>query len=493
MAGVRRDIAKLGSIWSPEIEWYARAVRELWQRPPSDRTSWRYFGAIHGFDLDGWLQNGIVSQNDPLPPSSEQLRLFEQCQHAGWYFLPWHRGYLAAFEAIVRQTIADLGGPDDWCLPYWNYLDTGNAEARDIPEEFLAASLPDGTPNSLATPPRGGTQVLGPQEWFPRDIDLQAQSVRRYTAAPGTNGYGGGSTGFAQFGNLTGAVEGNPHNTVHVLVGGLGVDRPAGWMSDPNYAALDPIFWLHHCNVDRLWAAWMSEGSNLQETGAAWLGGPFPRQFQMPNVEGGLSVFAPADTLPGGPLAPTYDDLMDGTGASPALVASVSQPQQGATMPASLSSSSGTHSTLVGANDDVVTVTSAAVSTRVEFVDAPTAAAGEPSEQRLFLNLENVRGEAPSGVLDIHVSAPGDGAVPASTFEHVETIALFGLAKASSTEGAHAGNGLSVAIDITEIAKKLAVDLQTGLERLDVRIAQSSGVGSPITVERVSLYRQPVD
>jgi tyrosinase len=29
-----------------------------------------------------------------------------------------------------------------------------------------------------------------------------------------------------------------------------------GWMSDPDKAALDPIFWLHHANIDRLWAAW---------------------------------------------------------------------------------------------------------------------------------------------------------------------------------------------------------------------------------------------
>ena len=304
MARLRRDIAELDGVWSPEIEWYARAILDLWQRPANDRTSWRYLGAIHGIDLNGWLQAGILSQGEPLPPSNEQQRLFDQCQHAGWYFLPWHRGYVAAFEAIVGQTIADLGGPDDWGLPYWNYLDTNNANARNIPEAFLTPTLPDGTANPLATPPRGGTQVLGPQPWFPGDINLQAQGVRRYTAAPGTNSYGGGVTGFAQFGNQNGAVERNPHNSVHVLVGGVGVGQPPGWMSNPDYAALDPIFWLHHCNIDRLWEAWMSNSGNVQETSAAWLGGPFPRRFQMPDAAGNLSVFTPADTLPGGPLAP---------------------------------------------------------------------------------------------------------------------------------------------------------------------------------------------
>jgi tyrosinase len=37
------------------------------------------------------------------------------------------------------------------------------------------------------------------------------------------------------------------HNLVHRWVGGNMLD-----MSSPN----DPVFWLHHCNIDRLWATW---------------------------------------------------------------------------------------------------------------------------------------------------------------------------------------------------------------------------------------------
>jgi tyrosinase len=40
------------------------------------------------------------------------------------------------------------------------------------------------------------------------------------------------------------------HDTVHVLIGGN------GQMSDPDYAGFDPIFFLHHANVDRLLALW---------------------------------------------------------------------------------------------------------------------------------------------------------------------------------------------------------------------------------------------
>jgi tyrosinase len=31
-------------------------------------------------------------------------------------------------------------------------------------------------------------------------------------------------------------------------------------MSDPGIAALDPIFYLHHCNIDRMWAVWNGGG-----------------------------------------------------------------------------------------------------------------------------------------------------------------------------------------------------------------------------------------
>ena len=38
------------------------------------------------------------------------------------------------------------------------------------------------------------------------------------------------------------------HNAVHVWVGGT--------MADPAWAAYDPIFWAHHCMVDRVWRIW---------------------------------------------------------------------------------------------------------------------------------------------------------------------------------------------------------------------------------------------
>ncbi|MBE3049604.1 tyrosinase family protein [Candidatus Bathyarchaeota archaeon] len=41
------------------------------------------------------------------------------------------------------------------------------------------------------------------------------------------------------------------HDDIHGRTGGSG-----GHMSSLDVSAMDPIFWLHHCNVDRLWAIW---------------------------------------------------------------------------------------------------------------------------------------------------------------------------------------------------------------------------------------------
>ena len=74
-----------------------------------------------------------------------------------------------------------------------------------------------------------------------------------------------GPTGF------TFQLEQQPHNLMHVEVGG------EGWMSDPRMAARDPIFWLHHANIDRLWKRWIQlEGGRTNPTAdPTWMNSKF--------------------------------------------------------------------------------------------------------------------------------------------------------------------------------------------------------------------------
>jgi hypothetical protein len=48
-------------------------------------------------------------------------------------------------------------------------------------------------------------------------------------------------------GGVQGTLEALPHNQVHNSIG--------GWMPTPA-SPRDPIFFMHHCNIDRIWAVW---------------------------------------------------------------------------------------------------------------------------------------------------------------------------------------------------------------------------------------------
>lgn len=478
MAGIRRDVASLGNGWSVPMLWYAKAVRAMMAKPISDPTSWTALAAIHGCDLAGWQTDGLIPAG-PIPSIKPE---WNQCEHGKWYFLPWHRGYLASFEAIVATTIAGLGGPV-WTLPYWNYLDATALNARSLPAVFTNPTLPDGSANPLARWPRQFTVLAPhPSQGINNDISLSSTGLPKFTSAPGATGFGGAPA-------APGGLESNPHNLVHVMIGGL--TGTTGYMSDPDYAGLDPIFWLHHCNIDRLWAAWLTNSANTQENGAVWRAGPTVPKYRLPDVSGALNSFKPADTLPGQRLAPTYDDLIKGTGQSAAAVPAALE----IAMPASLSAQPPTPTTLVGATvTNVVVQPGASVTT-----DLPLDTAGMPAgveEHRLFLNIENITGSKPSGMLDVHI-----GVKPSATAnlhgldEYVEGLALFGLKKASDPDGPHGGNGMNFTIDITDAVALLTRSAAVDPADLEVKITQpGSGEGAaPITVGRVSVYSQPVD
>jgi tyrosinase len=135
MTGVRRDMATLGPGWNQALEDYALAMEAMDALPASDRRSWKFLAAIHGFHKGRWVEEGAMDPATPVPAEYENLTYGKQCQHRNWYFLPWHRGYLASFESVVAAKVMELTGRQ-WALPYWNYLDATNPNARKIPQPF---------------------------------------------------------------------------------------------------------------------------------------------------------------------------------------------------------------------------------------------------------------------------------------------------------------------------------------------------------------------
>lgn len=100
-----------------------------------------------------------------------------------------------------------------------------------------------------------------------------------------------------------------PHNSMHVIVGGSG-----GTMSSVAWAAYDIIFWLHHCNVDRIYESYLriepdsaAEFENFQETQRVDL---FEVDFR-PFIDKKTGQFYRAkDTFKTLDLAYVYDELI---------------------------------------------------------------------------------------------------------------------------------------------------------------------------------------
>ena len=85
----RRNVWELGNDWADDILWYARGVKAMKAHPLKQRTSWRFYAAMHGFFDQLWELYGYFSASDTRPPNADIGRFWDQCQHGSWYFLPW--------------------------------------------------------------------------------------------------------------------------------------------------------------------------------------------------------------------------------------------------------------------------------------------------------------------------------------------------------------------------------------------------------------------
>jgi tyrosinase len=292
-----------GTFANTDLLWYAKGVGAMQARALNDPASWWFFAAIHGEYVtpDSLKDPNVFPWKDipappavpttPLPATGVSDQYWDQCQHQSWYFPPWHRGYLLALEAQVRADVIALGGPSTWALPYWDYF--GPGAEFNIPPAFTQQKLPDGSANPLFVLARYGPDSNGniyvptaaAIKQHPHDPNFGNGTVTQtcmsndlYTGSDHNTkppGFGGPDTGFSHGGGTSGNLENNPHNLVHVYVGNISADQQTpGLMSDPGLAALDPIFYLHHSNIDRMWAVWNGNPKNTNPQQASWQNGP---------------------------------------------------------------------------------------------------------------------------------------------------------------------------------------------------------------------------
>jgi tyrosinase len=121
-----------------------------------------------------------------------------------------------------------------------------------------------------------------------------------------------------------------------------------------------------------------------------------------------------------------------------------------------------------------------------------TAAVTGTTPDRVFLNLENVRGLAGSTAFDVYVGLPSG----ANAVDHPEllagTIGLFGVRKATLGDSAHAGQGLTFVLEITKIVDDLHLSKSLDIGTLGVLILPVNPVSDAarVSIGRISIYRQ---
>jgi tyrosinase len=511
---VRRNAWGLGgSDWPDALLWYARGVAAMKKRPLADPLSWRFFAAIHGFEPTKWGGFGYYDANQDSLPSTTNLDLYWwQCWHGSWYFLPWHRGYLIAFEQAIRAEIVALNGPADWTLPYWNYFGSGQ---QAIPPAFASTTWPDGNDNPLYETHRYGRNgdgvVVIPLDDPEPDLDIYLDALDDSFfagSAGGAQGFGGADTGVTNHGGGThGNVESNPHDLIHVLVGGM---RTPGLMSDPDTAGLDPIFYLHHANIDRLWEVWRRNSTTHTDPGGdtSWPKGPAPAggpAFAMPvpattpGQDPTQWLYTPAQMSDLGSLNYGYDDYEDdgthrsrrGTRARPTPDRRRARGPELA-MPESTSPG---ETRLIGATRGSMNIVGPESTTTLHLTapDVPprrrARARGpeaEPQPERAYLNLENITAAHDGAILRVYVGGPGGVDEQAAG-----SVALFGAAPQGIRGGGTANDGMTVVLDITDIVDDLNLS-DNDLNELSVRVVPVAELDaeSDVKVGRLSLYTQ---
>ena len=525
-----------GDFSNQTLLWYAKGVGKMMSRPMNDQASWWFFAAIHGEYVNpatpGYpgpvFPNWCLISSPPsvpsiaLPPPSTQAQYWNQCQHGSWYFLPWHRGYLLALEAQLRADIVSLGGPATWALPYWNYFGGVQGANAKLPPAFAETKLPDGTANPLFVTMRYGPDANGTvyiptdkwdsthpkdKNWSYGDVTEKCLSNDKYTGSdPATPlpGFGGPESLFSHNGGPHGNVESNPHDLVHVYTGGSITETNYGLMADPGTAALDPIFYLHHSNIDRVWATWNGTGkANPSDTG--WLNGPL-RKFVMPMPGGESWSYTPRDMNSLAALDYTYQDLHLPT--QPALNATTQRlknlgvplspgvnlrasPVGKVQAPADLLGASAPHVQISGAGTGPVNVRMDHALKNLVTASLSDASHDTPPD-RVYLKLENVRGVLDSTVLGVFINLPTDASADERQDYFVGSVGLFGIRAASAVNGAHSGAGLTFVLDISAVVDQLHLQNKLSADNLRVSLLPRQNLPHQTTIEvgRLSLYRQ---
>ena len=254
-----------------------RAITRMKERNSRPRTSadfrqsWVYWSNTHGYFGTGPRASGTAAafkasanqrcagftgtmfsrcvsyyahvQDYALPNDGGiTAKVWGTCQHGNMQFFPWHRIYLKYMERTLRK----FSGDPTFALPYWDYSDnTGPNNGVALPVMMRGSAASNTLVDTFRTPGLN-TNVT--------DIDpLDADATQAFD--------------FDVFTPFSQTIEQQPHGTMHC---GTGTGCQAPDIGIVPVAGLDPVFYMHHANIDRLWQCWMVRKANGATINLAW-------------------------------------------------------------------------------------------------------------------------------------------------------------------------------------------------------------------------------
>ncbi|KAK4181554.1 hypothetical protein QBC36DRAFT_174782 [Triangularia setosa] len=254
-----------------------------------------YCAGIHGMPHQTW--GGVR----PTPGNEET----GYCTHSSILFPTWHRPYLALYEQVLSNLIQMIATwwPEDqrqsyvdaakrFRIPYWDWATYPPSGGSVLPvsvggSPYVDIDGPNGVQrisNPLfsytfrplnTTAFKQAPTLRSPSNWGPEaqsnnsmvamtiEQNQRSLSQRLYILFSNYGNYSRFSNNAwipfvnnASFDSLE-----SLHDTIHNLAGGGGMGQPniqGGHMSFIPYSAFDPIFFLHHTMVDRIFAMWQT-------------------------------------------------------------------------------------------------------------------------------------------------------------------------------------------------------------------------------------------
>lgn len=467
---IRRDASTAAA--QADLAALAKAMKIMKDKGCEDPLSWYYQGAMHwtpdaaslkvnpfckSFNASDpslkWAWNTCASHNSEGPPS-------------GIHFLTWHRLYVSHLEKIVRK----LSGKSDFALPYWNYV---SFNPVSIPSAMMPGPFrqpADPAKNALYTASRLDSLLQGK----PIDEQQNVENMRDAREALENSSYKTFNT------YLNSSIHGNMHD----YIGGpapkfneiLQTSTGGGMMGDIKSAGFDPIFWMHHSNVDRLFQQWTDSQRGAKVTMADLNSVKWPYWFY---DENGTRVTYTMDQV----LAITYNvDYVydDQTSAPDKVVAQLGEPA--AATEVVLSSA---------AINEVVAAKG------VEFnMDIPQAGfmlekltADQAPATSIVLELETSFTTAPKGRYEVYVNLPKGEMGKADQDKHYAgAMHFFVIEPKDGQKGTH-----TFRFDLTdELNDPAVVDGKDNGELAITVIHAGDNTSENPTIEKATVYRSSV-